>query len=61
MKKKRKSDEVSASQYMALAENAKTINTFATTGPAGQQFFLYKFIASDSVEDEQRRIEELTK
>lgn len=61
MKKEKNADNVPAGMFMMLAEDAKTVNTYASLGPSGQQIFLEKFVRAGSQEEERRLIEELTK
>ncbi|MBQ4105777.1 MAG: hypothetical protein IJC86_05265 [Clostridia bacterium] len=49
------------SQFMMLAENARTVNQYASLGPAGQQVFLYKLSTGGSQQEQQKLIEELTR
>ena len=61
MKDKRKKKAVSDNMYMMLAENAKSINTYGSVGPAGQQILMNRASYIYSKEDERRLVEKLTK
>ncbi|MGN0452564.1 MAG: hypothetical protein ACI4GZ_02055 [Ruminococcus sp.] len=59
--KNRTAAKASPESLMALAENAKTVNSYSSLGFTSQQIFLSRLASFEDEDEKRRKIEELTK